>query len=61
MGGIVRLPLAGGLLSPERKLFPEYTKGVYNKFGSSMVVSAGLGKFRLQNPSQIISVTLTGK
>lgn len=60
-GGIIRLPLVGGLLSPERKLFPEYTKGVYNKFGSSMVVSAGLGKFRLQNPSQIISVTLTGK
>ncbi len=60
-GGIIRLPMVGGLLSPERRFFPEYTKGVYERYGASMVVSAGLGKFRLNNPSQLICATLTAK
>ncbi|WP_164489109.1 metallophosphoesterase [Ruminococcus sp. Marseille-P6503] len=60
-GGVIRLPIAGGLLSPERRFFPEYTKGVYEGYGSCMVVSAGLGKFRLNNPSQLICAYLTGK
>ena len=57
-GGVVRLPGVGGVLSPERRFFPEYSKGVYTLGQSSMVVSAGLGKFRLHNPSQVILVTL---
>ena len=61
-GGIVRLPLLGGILSPERKFFPKYTKGVYscNKYANKakMIVSAGLGKFRLFNPAEIVVVTL---
>lgn len=61
-GGVVRLPMIGGLLSPERKFFPRYSKGVYkaveNGRQSQMVVSAGLGKFRLNNPSEIVAVTL---
>ncbi|SDB05475.1 hypothetical protein SAMN02910317_00213 [Ruminococcaceae bacterium FB2012] len=60
-GGIVRLPFIGGVLSPERKFFPEYSKGVYRLGDSQMVVSAGLGKFRLHNPSQIILVTLKSR
>lgn len=60
-GGVIRLPIVGGLLSPERKFFPEYTRGLYKRYGSTMVVSAGLGKFRLNNPSQLICATLTGK
>lgn len=57
-GGVIRLPHIGGLLSPERKFFPKYSKGVYEKDGAKMVVSAGLGKFRLMNPAQIVLVTL---
>ena len=57
-GGVIRLPLVGGLLSPERWFFPKYSKGVYRLGSSQLVVSAGLGKFRLHNPSQIILVTL---
>ena len=57
-GGVVRLPLAGGLFSPERRFFPKYSKGVYKLGNSRLVVSAGLGKFRLNNPSQIILATL---
>ena len=57
-GGVVRLPMIGGVFSPERTFFPEYSKGVYRLGDSQLVVSAGLGKFRLHNPSQIILVTL---
>ena len=28
-GGIIRLPLVGGLLSPDRTFFPKYDKGIY--------------------------------
>lgn len=43
-GGIIKLPFLGGLLSPERKLFPKYCYGVYEENGSKMFVTAGLGK-----------------
>lgn len=61
-GGIIRLPFLGGILSPERKFFPKYTKGVYRceKHGNNaqMVVSAGLGKFRMGNPAEIVIINL---
>lgn len=56
-GGIIRLPGEVGLLSPERKFFPKYTKGVYSMktpHGEALMeVSAGLGKFRINNPESI--------
>ncbi len=58
-GGIIRIPFAKkGVLSPERVFFPEFTQGVYRKFGANMIVSRGLGKFRLFNPSEIVLVSL---
>lgn len=57
-GGIIRLPFIGGLLSPERKFFPKYSKGLYRLGKAQMIVCAGLGKFRLGNPSELILVTL---
>lgn len=42
-GGIVRLPLVGGLSSPDRKFFPKYDLGEYIKNKSTMIVSKGLG------------------
>jgi predicted MPP superfamily phosphohydrolase len=42
-GGIIRLPLIGGLVGPSRELFPQYTSGVYAKAGTKMFVSRGLG------------------
>ncbi|MBR1393747.1 MAG: metallophosphoesterase [Ruminococcus sp.] len=57
-GGVVRLPFVGGLLSPERRFFPKYTKGLYRIGEAQMAVSAGLGKFRLNNPSHVLLVTL---
>ena len=52
-GGIIRL-FGVGLLSPERKFFPKKTKGVYDYGGKKLLVSAGLGKFRLFNPPEIV-------
>lgn len=62
-GGIVRL-FGVGMLSPERRFFPKYSKGVYtvNKrekaaYGNSemkLLVSAGIGKLRLFNPPEVV-------
>jgi hypothetical protein len=54
-GGMIRIPFTGkGLLSPERKLFPKYTKGIYEIGDMKLLVSSGLGKFRLFNPPEIV-------
>ncbi len=42
-GGIVRLPLIGGVLDVRGKLGAEYEKGVYNEGGLTLLVSKGLG------------------
>ena len=56
-GGAVRLPLLGGVLSPERRLFPKYDKGCFTDGDSAMVVSGGLGKLRLFNPPEICVIS----
>ena len=56
-GGAVRLPVLGGLLSPERRFFPRYSKGRYRIGKSQMIVSAGLGKLRLFNPPELCLIT----
>jgi len=71
-GGQVRLPLIGGLVSPTRKWFPNYTAGIYTKANSyaeeglpdisTMIVGRGLGNTaeipRIFNPPEIFTVTL---
>ena len=61
-GGQIRLPFVGGLFSPNQGFFPKYTSGVYEKDGSSMIVSRGLGNskfpFRIFNRPELIEVTL---
>lgn len=52
-GGAVRL-FGIGMLSPERKFFPKYTKGVYDIGGKKLCVSAGIGKLRAFNPPEIV-------
>lgn len=42
-GGLVRLPLVGGLADAGRGLFPRYDAGVYQVQGATLVVSRGLG------------------
>ena len=52
-GGAVRL-FGVGLLSPERKFFPRYSKGVYTLGKMKLLVSAGLGKLRLFDQPEIV-------
>lgn len=60
-GGLIRLPFIHGIVSPERKLMPKYKEGVYNIGGSYLIASRGLGRFRIHNPPEIVSVTLHTK
>ena len=52
-GGSVRI-FGKALLSPERKFFPKYAKGVFDFDGKKLLVSAGLGKLRLFDPPEIV-------
>lgn len=64
-GGIIRLPLVGGVLSPQVSFFPKYDKGLFKKGSSVMAVSAGLGKHtipvRLWNPAELLIINLKNK
>lgn len=57
-GGAVYVPFIGGILSPERKFFPRYTKGLYKKDGKYMLVSTGIGKLRVFNPPEVLYAEL---
>lgn len=61
-GGQFRLPFVGGFIAPGQGLFPEYDSGLYEKEGTKMVVSRGLGNsiipLRLFNRPEIITVIL---
>lgn len=58
-GGLVRLPIIGGILSPKLCLFPKYDKGRFDSEGTTMIVSAGLGTHtvpRIFNPPELLVV-----
>lgn len=61
-GGVIRLPIVGGLIGTDMKLFPEYDDGVFPCGRYNMVVSRGLGGApfypRLLNNPEIVVVTL---
>ena len=61
-GGMIRLPLIGGVLSPETLLFPKYDAGVFENGAAKMILSRGLGRgrmgIRLFNPPEVVSITL---
>lgn len=62
-GGIVRLPILGGMFSPHFKFFPSYDKGLFERNGKKMFVGAGLGGAKLPrffNPPEICVLTLRG-
>ena len=61
-GGIVRLPLLGGVISPQWRFFPKYDAGKFEIGKSTMFVSRGLGahtiKFRFNNKPELMIVHL---
>lgn len=62
-GGQVRLPFVGGLYANDQGLFPAYDKGIYQKDGATLIISAGIGdsKFpiRFYNPPEITVTELS--
>ena len=52
-GGLLRIS-GKGIFSPERKLFPKFSKGVYEIGKMKLCVSGGLGKLRIFNPPEIV-------
>lgn len=64
-GGQVRLPFVGGLVSPTREFFPDYTAGLYHENGTQMVVGRGLGNAvsvpRIFNAPELVLITLQGE
>lgn len=47
-GGIARLPLAGGVISPSLRLFPKYDAGLYKNGASTMILTRGLGTHHIR-------------
>lgn len=61
-GGIMRLPLLGGVIAPSYKIFPKYDGGVFRSGASVMLLGRGLGShtlpFRFFNPAELYEVIL---
>lgn len=56
-GGLLRLPVIGGFISPRYTLFPKYDFGEYEDNDKKMILSCGLGThtlpIRIFNPGEI--------
>ena len=61
-GGIMRLPVLGGVLSPNLTLFPKYDGGMFKLGDAVMVLSRGLGThtipLRIFNPGELVVIKL---
>lgn len=61
-GGIMRLPVLGGVLSPALTLFPRYDGGIFHEDKSTMILSRGLSShtppIRIFNPGELIVIDL---
>lgn len=64
-GGVVRLPLLGGVLSTSFRLFPKYDGGAFEKDGKHMLISRGLGAhtipIRMFNPAELVVIDLVSE
>lgn len=61
-GGVMRLPVLGGVISPKCTLFPKYDGGLFQHKDSTMILSRGLGMHtipvRIFNPGELVFVHL---
>ncbi len=64
-GGIVRLPFLGGMMTPQIRLFPKYSGGVYQEGKTTLVVSKGLGThtfpIRFLNEAEVVMLHIKGR
>lgn len=63
-GGVVRVPFLGGIVTPQFRLFPEYSGEMSRVGEQTVIVSKGLGthtiKVRFLNPAEMIVLHLHG-
>ena len=61
-GGIAKLPILGGVISPALRLFPKYDGGRFEEKDSIMILSRGLGTHtipvRFLNPGELVEIVL---
>lgn len=61
-GGIMRLPILGGVIAPSYRFFPKYDGGIFNEKNSIMLLSRGIGShtipLRFFNPAELHEVVL---
>ncbi len=61
-GGIIKLPVLGGVVSPAFYLFPKYDGGLFKIKDRTMVLSRGLGThtipIRVFNPGELVVIDL---
>ncbi|MDO4304639.1 MAG: metallophosphoesterase [Bacillota bacterium] len=59
-GGLMRLPVLGGVISPAMRLFPKYDGGIFKEGKSIMILSRGLGThtlpIRIFNPGELVVI-----
>ncbi len=64
-GGLMRLPVLGGVISPAMKLFPKYDGGLFQEGKSIMILSRGLGThtlpIRIFNPGELVVIRVDGQ
>ncbi len=64
-GGMMRLPILGGVVSPAFKFFPKYDGGLFEIGKSTMILSRGLGMhtipIRIFNPGELIFLKISPK
>lgn len=63
--GQVRFPFFGTFYMPGQGLFPKYLQGGFVNQNTTMIISRGLGSsgypaIRINNPPELVSITLTG-
>lgn len=63
-GGTIRLPILGGLMTPQFQFFDPHCAGSFEQNNKHLIVSRGLGthsiNLRLNNRSQLIVIKLKG-
>ena len=61
-GGMIRLPLIGGVISPQARLFPKYDAGQFKLKDSTLFVSRGIGdhfiRFTWNNPFELMIINV---
>lgn len=64
-GGIMQLPVLGGIVSPQLEIFPKFDAGKFHIGKSTMVISRGLGShsipIRIHNRPELVVVMLKKK